>query len=173
MNKAIVSNLLRAIVFIALQVIVFMSIKISFGSFDYIHIIVYPIIILLFPINTPRPLLILLSFMIGLSVDVFYNSVGIHASACVFIAFIRNYVLKYLEPHGGYSIDISPSSHNLGFQWFLPYSCFMLFVFMLFYFSVEAFSFVFIFEILMNTIASFIFSIVFILLHQFIFNTTV
>lgn len=173
MNKAVVTNLLRALVFIALQVIVFMSIKISFGSFDYIHIIVYPIVIILFPINTPRSLLILLSFMIGMSVDMFYDSIGVHASACVFIAYIRNYVLKYLEPHGGYSIEISPSSHNLGFQWFLPYACFMLFVFMLFYFSVDAFSFVFIFEILMNTIASFIFSIVFILLHQFIFNTTV
>lgn len=173
MNKAVVSNLVRAIVFIALQVIVFISIKINFGSFDYIHIIVYPIIILLLPINIPRPFLIFVSFLIGICVDMFYNSIGVHASACVFIAFIRNYVLKYLEPHGGYSIDISPSSHNLGFQWFLPYSCFMLFVFMLFYFSVEAFSFVYIFDIIMNTISSFIFSIVFILLHQFIFKTTV
>ena len=173
MNKAVISNLWRTVVFIALQVLVFMSIKINFGSFDYIHIIVYPIIIILFPLNIPRPLMIFLSFLVGITVDIFYNSIGVHASACVLIAFIRNYVLKYLEPHGGYSIDISPSSHNLGFQWFLPYSCFMLFVFMLFYFSVEAFSFVFIFEIIMNTIASFIFSILFILIHQFIFNTTV
>lgn len=173
MNRAVVSNLLRVVGFLALQVIVFMSIKISFGSFDYIHIIVYPIIIILFPLNLPRPLLIFLSFLIGISVDIFYNSIGVHASACVFIAFIRDYVLRYLEPHGGYSIEISPSSHNLGFQWFLPYSCFMLFVFMLFYFSVEAFSFVFIFDIIMNTISSFIFSIAFILLHQFIFNTEV
>ncbi len=173
MNKTVINNLLRAVVFIALQVLVFMSIKITFGSFDYIHIIVYPIVILLFPLNIPRPLIIALSFAIGLTVDVFYDSIGVHASACVFIAYIRNYVLKYLEPHGGYSIDISPSSHNLGFQWFLPYSCFMLFVFMLFYFSVEAFSFVFIFDIIMNSISSFIFSIVFILIHQFIFKTTV
>lgn len=173
MNKAVVSNLVRALVFVALQVIVFMSIKISFGAFDYIHIIVYPIIIILLPINVPRPLLIFIGFLIGLSVDMFYDSIGVHASACVLIAFIRDYVLKYLEPHGGYSIEISPSSHNLGFQWFLSYACFMLFVFMLFYFSVEAFSFVYIFDIIMNTISSFIFSIVFILLHQFIFKTTV
>lgn len=173
MNKAAISNLWRTVVFITLQVLVFMSIKISFGSFDYIHIIVYPIIIILFPLNVPRPFLIFLSFLIGMTVDVFYNSIGVHASACVFIAYIRNYVLKYLEPHGGYSIDISPSSHNLGFQWFLPYSCFMLFVFLLFYFSVEAFSFVYIFEIIMNTISSFIFSILFVLIHQFIFKTTV
>jgi len=173
MNRALISNLWRTLVFITLQVLVFMHVKISFGGFDYIHIIVYPIIIILFPLNIPRPLTIFLSFLIGMTVDMFYNSIGVHASACVLIAFIRNFVLKYLEPHGGYSIDISPSSHNLGFQWFLPYSCFMLFVFMLFYFSVEAFSFVYIFEIIMNTIASFIFSIMFILIHQFIFNTTV
>lgn len=173
MNKATISNLFRAFIFIALQVLMFRYINLTFGKFDYIHIIVYPIVLILFPINTPRAFLIFVGFILGLTVDMFYDSPGVHASACVFIAFIRDYVLKYLEPHGGYSIEISPSSHNLGFQWFLTYSSIMLFVFMIFYFSMEAFSFVFIFDIVMKTISSFIFSILFILIHQLIFKTEV
>jgi len=98
----------------------------------------------------------------------FYNSPGVHASAAVFIAFLRPMILKLLEPYEGYKIDLSPTLKNMGFNWYLPYVSSMLFIYMIFYFSVEAFSFVYYFEILMRTIFSFIASIIVLLIYEII-----
>jgi hypothetical protein len=38
----------------------------------------------------------------GFAVDMFYDSLGIHAFACVLIMYLRNYWLKNLTPQGGY-----------------------------------------------------------------------
>jgi rod shape-determining protein MreD len=55
----------------------------------------YILFVLLFPINNNRTLFIFLSFMLGLFVDLFSDSGGVHAAACVTIAFIRPPVLKF------------------------------------------------------------------------------
>jgi rod shape-determining protein MreD len=55
----------------------------------------YILFVLLFPINNNRTLFIFLSFMLGLFVDIFSDSGGVHAAACVTIAFIRPPVLKF------------------------------------------------------------------------------
>lgn len=116
--------------------------------------------------------MILLAFVLGIGVDIFYDSPGVHASASVFIAYLRPYVLRALAPVEGYkNLNESPSSHNLGFVWFATYASILLFLHLIFYFSVDAFSFVFFLEILLKTAVSFIFSIGLYLLHQVIFRT--
>lgn len=173
MNKAVVNNAVRFIVSLVLQVFIFKYISLSWGDFDYIHFVIYPIFILLLPLNTPKVFAIFLAFLLGFSVDVFYDSLGVHASAAVLIAYIRPLILRILEPHQGYNIVISPSKFNLGFNWFFTYAAILLFVYLFVYFSVEAFSFVYIFDILLRTIFSFIFSFLVILLHQLIFKTRI
>jgi hypothetical protein len=61
----------------------------------YINPYLYIIFILVFPITGNKSLLIFLSFLLGLSIDFFGDSGGIHAAASVLIAFIRPVVLKY------------------------------------------------------------------------------
>ena len=168
MNKQILNSVLLFVLAVLLQVLIFKRINLSFGEFDYCHFIIYPIIIISLPFKTPRPLVILIGFLAGLCIDMFYNSPGVHASAAVFIAFLRPTILKFLEPYEGYKIDLSPTLKNMGFNWYLPYVSSMLFIYMIFYFSVEAFSFVFYFEILMRTIFSFIASIIVLLIYEII-----
>lgn len=55
----------------------------------------YILFIILYPANNNRTLFIFLSFILGLMVDIFSNSGGVHAAACVTIAFIRPAVLKF------------------------------------------------------------------------------
>jgi len=168
MNKQILNSVLLFVLAVLLQVLIFKRINLSFGEFDYCHFIIYPIIIISLPFKTPRPLVILIGFLAGLCIDMFYNSPGVHASAAVFIAFLRPMILKLLEPYEGYKIDLSPTLKNMGFNWYLPYVSSMLFIYMIFYFSVEAFSFVYYFEILMRTIFSFIASIIVLLIYEII-----
>ncbi len=168
MNSQVFKNIISFLIVVLLQIIIFKRIDLTFGSFDFIHFLIYPIFIIILPLKTPRALVISLGFILGITVDMFYDSPGIHASACVFIGFIRPYVLKALEPYEGYKIDHSPSLKNMGFVWFLPYCSIMMGIFMLFYFSVEAFSFVYYFEIFMRSIFSFFASMMIILIYQLI-----
>ena len=171
MNNLITKNLIRFIGLILLQLVILKEVDISWSNFDYIHLIVYPLTILLLPIKTPKLVVLCLAFLLGLIVDIFYDSIGVHASATLMMAFCRNIILKYLEPQGGYSLDQIPTLKNMGISWFFIYTGTLLFIHLLFYFSMEAFSVVFFFQILMNTIFSLIFSIVLIFLIQLIFNS--
>ena len=152
------------------QVLILKRIDINPSGSSYFHFIVYPIVILMLPVKTPKSLTIIIGFIFGLAVDMFYDSPGVHASALTFIAFIRPFILKFLEPVDGYSINAIPSVKEFKLVRFFIYGGILLFIHLFFYFSVEAFSFVYIFEILIRSIASFIISIILLLLIQIIIN---
>jgi len=170
MNSTVTINLIRTVGLILAQVLILKRIAFHFGDFAFVHFLVYPMILLLLPLNTYRPLLMLIGFVIGLVVDGFYDSPGIHAMACVFTAYIRVYILSVIEPFEGYGNNAYPTIEGLGLPWFLTYTSLGLGLHVLFYFSVEAFSFVFLFEILMNSIFSLIGSLVVVMLAMLIFN---
>ena len=171
MTNLITKNLIRFISLTILQVVILKDVNISWSGFDYIHLLIYPLAILLLPIKTPKFIVIFLGFFLGLLIDIFYDSLGVHASALVLMAFCRSIVIRYLQPQGGYSADQIPTLKNMGTPWFFIYSGTLIFIHLLFYFSMEAFSVIFFFKILMNTIFSFIFSILLIFLIQLIFKS--
>ena len=146
MGNLITKNLIRFIVLGLLQVIILKDLDLTPGNFDFIHLIVYPLAIMLLPLKTPRVLIILLGFVYGLSIDIFYDSLGVHASAATFMAFSRKIVLKFLEPYGGYTTDQIPTLRNMGIYWFFIYSGILMAIHLLFYFSMDAFSIVFFFS---------------------------
>jgi hypothetical protein len=152
------------------QVLIFKRVAFHWGDFAFIHFIIYPLFIILLPTKLSRPLVILLGFIIGIFVDLFYDSPGIHASAGVFTAYARGLVLDLLEPYEGYNLNDSPTMETMGISWFMSYSSILLGLHLLYYFSMEAFSFVYIFEILMNTIFSFIASFIILMLFLLIFR---
>lgn len=170
MNKLIRNNIIRFVGILLLQVLVFKGVQLSSPSFTYIHVLIYPIIILLLPLEMPKPYLLMIAFGVGLFVDMFYDSIGIHASALVFMAYIRSFILKMIEPRGGYTAYV-PGLGNVELAWFASYVSLCMLAFLLFYFSMEAFSFVYIIRILLNTIMSFIISVALIILFEIIFKT--
>jgi hypothetical protein len=50
---------------------------------------------MLFPVKNNRVIIILLSFLLGITIDLFQDTGGIHAAACVFIAYVRPVILKF------------------------------------------------------------------------------
>lgn len=170
MNSTITGNVLRFLGLVMIQGLVFKNIGTDWENFPYLHIIVFPVFILLLPLRTPGALIILLGFAIGITVDIFYNSLGLHASAAVFTAFIRPFVLRILEPRGGYNVNYSPTAARMGWGWFLRYSSILIFLHLFFYFSAEAFTFVYIVDILLKTVVSFVVSMIFLTIYQLVFN---
>jgi hypothetical protein len=170
MNSIILVNILRFVGLLLLQGLVFKNIGVGWETFPYLHIIVFPLFILLLPLRTPKTLVIFLAFVLGISVDFLYDSLGVHASAAVFTGFVRSLVLKIMEPRGAYNMSYSPTIARMGLGWFVQYVSILMFAHIFFYFSVEAFTFVYIVDILIKTIVSFLASMVFIMIFQLLFN---
>jgi len=90
MNNLILTNSLRFIGLVLLQVIVLNHIDL----FGYLNPLVYITWIFLFPIKKDKNLFLIASFLLGLSIDFFSDSGGINAAATLFIAFVRLPILK-------------------------------------------------------------------------------
>ncbi len=154
------------IILTLLQVVVFRNVNLGWGNFNYIHVFVYPIFILMLPIRTSASTVLLLAFLMGIIVDIFYDSPGIHTSALVFMAFMRGFVINYIEPREGYSVNDRPTIREHGLVWYLIYSGILLFLFLFFYFSVESFTFAYFLSIWLKTIFSLLISYIFVMIHQ-------
>ncbi len=170
MSRELYNNAFRFLLLCAFQILVLQRISNAFINFPYINIHIYPLFILLLPFKIDRMLLSFLGFLAGLTIDVFYDSPGIHASALLLIAYIRPIIIRRLEPKGGYTSNSSPTPKRMGWGWFLRYAAILMVIHLFFYFSVEAFTYAYIISILIKTVVSFALSMLFILLIMAIFN---
>ncbi len=160
----------RFILIVLLQGLIFHRFNLGGTQFNYIQILIYPLFIMLLPVQTGRILLIILGFLLGLSIDFFYDSPGLHASASVFTAFIRPFVLASIEPRGGYKINSVPNKNQFGVNWFARYVAILLLFHLLWYFTVEAFQISMVLQIILKTVSSFFASIIFVGVYVVIFN---
>ena len=85
MNNTTLTHSLRFIFLVFIQVLVFRQMTVGWGDFNYVHVMIYPLFILLLPIRISDPLLIFLGFILGLTIDVFYTSYGVHALSLIHI----------------------------------------------------------------------------------------
>ena len=170
MNNIIIRNIIRFLFLLIIQIILFNRIELNVPEFNYLKVFVYPLAILLLPIATPSILLIGSAFILGMTVDVFYNSPGVHAGALVFMAFCRPYILKYLEPQGGYGVNALTTKDQNGAAWFFIFSGILLILHILVYFIFEIFSFKASLDIILNSFFSFILSWILILVYIFLIN---
>src|SRR5690606_20723747 len=107
---------LRFFILLFLQVIFFNRIHLH----PLISIYIYPLFILLLPFGTPRWLLMLLSAAMGLSVDFFSGSLGMHGAAAVLLGYLRPSLISIITPKGT-EFEISPNIFLQGLSWFLLY----------------------------------------------------
>lgn len=91
MNNSITTNILRFVVLVLVQVLILNNINFM----GFVNPYLYILFIILYPIKNKRSLFIFLSFLLGLTVDMFSDSGGVHAAACVTIAFLRPAALKF------------------------------------------------------------------------------
>jgi rod shape-determining protein MreD len=138
MFQEVVSNALRFIVAIALQVFVLNELRLG----GYINPWFYLYFILMLPLQIPGWLLLFLAFLTGITVDFFSNTLGIHTTAVVFVAFCRPGILKFLSPREGYEFGAKPTISFFGPAWYLAYSASMVLIhhFLLFYLEIFRFS---------------------------------
>src|SRR5476651_2122686 len=85
MSRTIIINFIRFVVLIFVQVFLLKNITLYNLSIPYLYIL----FILLLPFEIPNILLFVLAFVMGLSIDAFYDTPGLHAAACTLLALVR------------------------------------------------------------------------------------
>jgi hypothetical protein len=120
------------------------------------------------PFETAGWLLLILSFVTGLTIDVFGGTLGLHAASSVFAAFIRPMVIKLVGEKPEYDLTTQPTIHQMGLKWFIAYSSIMVFGHHLFLNFVDVFSFAEFWQTFMRVIVSSAFTFFFILIFQYI-----
>ena len=91
MNSTLTINIIRFVTLIILQILICNQLN-FLGS---LNPFVYVLFIILYPIGSNRMNFIFISFLIGLIIDLFLDTGGVHAAATVCIAYARPLILKF------------------------------------------------------------------------------
>jgi hypothetical protein len=160
-------NILRFVALLAAQILIFSNIKFS----PFINPYIYPLFILMLPFATPRWLLMLLGFATGLSVDLFLGSLGMHAAACLLIAYLRPGLISIITPKGA-EFEVEPNINLQGTTWFLIYCGITTLIHHTFYFLIESWTFYNPFIAFLRIILSSAFSVLFMMIFLFLFSSS-
>ncbi|MCY1510530.1 hypothetical protein D9M68_449100 [compost metagenome] len=164
-TKVILVNLLRWLLLLFIQIFLLRNI----GFYNLSTPFIYILFILILPFKLPNLALYLLAFLTGLTVDAFYDTLGVHITACVTMAFVR--ILFISVSLNRDSIDEpEPSLGNMGFKWFTLYAILCVFSHHLLVFFLEAFKFSEFSYTLGRVCISSIFTFFLILLTEFTFH---
>jgi len=162
MNRAGIFNVVYFFLYVIAQVLLFKRLVLFNTSFCFLYVA----FILLLPVEINKLLLMVLAFFLGFTIDIFYDSLGIHALALVTVAYLRNYWLSTITPQGGYDAGSIPAISN-GVQWFLVYSVPMVIVHLALLFFVEAGGFGLFWFTMLKIMASLVFTVGMMLMLQF------
>ncbi len=165
MNRLFIENLFRGVLLLLLQIYIFNNV----GLLGYLNPYVYVLFILLLPLETPPSVLLIASFAMGFGVDYFLNTMGINTAACVFIAYLRPKLIKLLNPKIELDQGIKIGIRDFGFTWFLTYTSVLVVIHHIILFFLEVFRFDELFDTLKRSLLSAAFSIIIIILSQYIF----
>jgi rod shape-determining protein MreD len=159
-------NIIRFVLLLLLQIFVLNNILLH----QLVSLNLYMLFVLLLPFNLPRPALMMLALLMGLSMDMFMNTMGIHAAACVFIGYMRPFIINILSPQGGFeATQKTPSMTSMGVSQFLTYIAILVFLHNLVYFPLEVFNFASFFYLLLKIVLSTAASVILIVLYELLF----
>lgn len=132
----LIKNIIRFCLFIFVQVFIL-------DQIPPLHQLVTPYIYFLFilwlPFKMGRRLQMLLAFVLGFTLDAFNNTYGMHAAACVLIAYIRPFLINLLiSQEGAESNYNEPSIQSMGFTPYLTYVTILTFIHHTFLYFLQA-----------------------------------
>ena len=163
MIKVLIKYALMFVSLVLIQVLILNQVQFS----GFFNPYVYILFIILLPLSTPRYAILILGFLLGLIIDIFSNSLGIHSAATVFIAYIRPLVIRVISNREDDKNDYPGLQQNKP-TWFIKYVAIMVIIHHLILFYLEVYTFANFFNTLYRVVLSSLFSIIVIVLSQFL-----
>ena len=161
-SRNIFTDILLVAILVALQIFLFNRIDIA-GKFTPI---IYIVFVLFYPFYRNKYIFLTASFLLGISIDAFLGTWGINAFATTLIAYFRTVIFKTSTE---ISTDIF-SFHNLQWSQFLFYIFSSIFVHQFLVQSIEFFKFSRFFEVIFNILMTSVISIIFVLIYTLAFK---
>ncbi|MCW3104815.1 MAG: rod shape-determining protein MreD [Bacteroidetes bacterium] len=166
MVNEILRNIFRFVALVLVQVLIVKNIELG----RFINPFVYVLFLVILPFETPKWSLLFIGFILGITIDMFYDTPGFHASACVVMAYIRPGILKLFSPRDGYESGTQPTVQYLGVPWFLSYAGILVLAHHFVLFFLEIFRFSEFFSTFFRAIISALSTMVLIVTIQYLFN---
>ncbi|MCM1034275.1 MAG: rod shape-determining protein MreD [Paludibacter sp.] len=131
-----IENILRYFVLILLQVLLINNLQLL----GLCHPCIYIVILLSLPVSIPRWLELFIGFCTGLCIDIFCNSLGVHAASCTLIAYLRPLCIRKLILENE-RITSTPNGKSFGRINYIKYVIILTVIHHFAVFSLSAFSF--------------------------------
>ncbi|RZL06801.1 MAG: rod shape-determining protein MreD [Pedobacter sp.] len=163
-NKLVILNSIRWIVLLFVQVFLLRNM----GFYNLSTPFIYILFLMLLPFGTPNIVLYLLAFVTGITIDAFYDTMGVHTSACIMLAFVRILFISVSVTREGFD-EPEPTLGNMGFKWFVLFAFLCIISHHLVVFMLEAFKLSEISYTLLRCLLSSVFTFGLILLTESIF----
>lgn len=160
------NHIIRFLALITVQVLVLN--KVQFNG--YFNPYIYILFIFLLPLKISPLVSLLLSFVLGFTVDTFSGTPGLHTSTAVLIAFIRPWWLKRMLKPEDFEIGKEPNNWNYGLSWFLIYTGFLTLIHHLALNFLEVFSFQNVGDTLLRSLVNTLISVLFMLIAMVLFS---
>lgn len=138
MSATILGNILRFVFLVLLQALVIDHVDLAHG---WVVPYIYVLFILSLPFNTPPWATLVLGFLLGLAMDFFTSTPGMHTSACTVMAYGRLWMLRILKPRDGYDPVRRPIVQHMGLTWYMTFAGSLILLHHLWLFYVEVYRF--------------------------------
>ena len=133
-------NFLKGVLLFAILLLAQVLVLNHIHLFDCATPLLYVYVVLLFRRNYPRWGILLVSFLLGLLVDIFSNTPGVAAASMTFLGFLQPYVFAMFLNRDS-DEDLQPSMKSLGFAKFFYYAAVLVVVYCAIFFTIETFRF--------------------------------
>lgn len=137
MTKEVLKYSLMFVILVVAQAVVFNHLCL----WNVAMPLVFIYFIMALPVTVPFSGTVALSFLLGLSVDVFSNTPGMNSLACTLLGALRLPVLRLYYPREEDMTQPEPSARTLGAGVFLKYVFTLTTIYCLMFFFIEAFTF--------------------------------
>ncbi len=164
MSKIII-NILRFLILVCIQVFLLKNVVLYGLNVPYLYIL----FILLLPFETPNWLLFFLAFLMGVTIDMFNDTLGLHATACAILALVRVIFISITVQKDNYDSEPEPTLGIMGLRWFFFYAVILTFIHHFFLFNFEVFKISEIPSTLSRVILSSLFTITLIFITELLF----
>jgi rod shape-determining protein MreD len=158
-------NIGRFILLVVIQLFILNNINLGGMVNPYLFVL----FILKLPFNTPKYLLLLSAFTLGLLLDIFTSTPGINAATCVLAAFSRPFVIALISSKRSFESGIQPSVRDMGLGWYLAYSGIIVSLHHFSFFFMEIFRFQEAGFTLVRAVLSISFTMLLIFLTEYLF----
>lgn len=158
-------HIYRFFLFGLIQIFLFNQLELGWGILP----MAYPLVIFLLPVEMEVTLVLIVSVLLGGTIDLFSNTFGLHTSALLVFAYLRPWILRKFAPREEYESNVEINWFNMGLSWFATTFGVLLLIHHLWFFLFEVADLVEILYILQKTILSAIGSFLVCLGMQIIF----